>query len=67
MDQEVVLELPDYHKDCIEQLLNLRVPYLSVLQDLADKLHGLLFDFHRGFRSFNGDNCADNCVGSCNI
>jgi hypothetical protein len=60
MGQEVVLELPDCHKDCAEQLLNLRVPCLSVLQDLADKVHGLLFDFRRGFRPFNGDNYVDN-------
>jgi hypothetical protein len=29
--QEVVLEVPGYDKDCIEQLLNLGVPCLSVL------------------------------------
>jgi hypothetical protein len=65
--QEVVFELPGYHKDCIEQLLNLRVPCLSVLQDLADKVQMLLFDIRRGFRPFNDDNCTDNGVGSCNI
>jgi hypothetical protein len=39
--------------------MDLRVPCLSVLQDLVKKVHGLLFDFHRGFRPFNGDNGAD--------
>jgi hypothetical protein len=51
----------------MEQLLNLRVPYLSVLQDLTDKVHGLLFDFCRGFSLFNDNKCADNCVGSYNV
>jgi hypothetical protein len=67
MGQELVFELPGRHKDCIEQLLNLRVPCLSVLQDLADKVHMLLFDFRRGFRPFNDDDCTHNDVGSCNI
>jgi hypothetical protein len=67
MSQDVALELCGRHKDYIEQLLNLRVPYLSVLQDLTDKVHGLLFDFCRSFRSFIGDNCADQCVSSCNV
>jgi hypothetical protein len=31
MGQEVVLELPGPHQDCIKQLLNLRVPCLSIL------------------------------------
>jgi hypothetical protein len=54
MGQEVVLDVPGCHKDYIEQLLNLRVPYLSVLHDLTDNVHMLLFDFHHGFRPFNG-------------
>jgi hypothetical protein len=65
--EEVVLECPSYYKDCIEQLLNLRVPYLIVLQVLTDKVHKLLFDFRRGFMPFNGDDCTNNSVGSCNI
>jgi hypothetical protein len=67
MGQEIVFELAGRHKDCIEQLLNLRVPCLSALQDLTDKVHNLLFNFRRGFRPFNGDDCTDNYVGSCNI
>jgi hypothetical protein len=67
MGQEVVLELSAHHKDYVEQLLNLRVPHLSILQDLVDKVHRMLFDFRRGFRPFNGDNCDENCVGSCNV
>jgi hypothetical protein len=67
MIQEVVLELPGCHKDCIEQLLNLRVPCLSILQDLTNKVHSLLFHFCRGFRAFNSDDCTNNNVGSCNI
>jgi hypothetical protein len=67
MGQEVVLELFGHHKDCVEQFLNLRVPCLSILQDLADIVHGLLFDFRCCFRPFNGDNYADNYVGSYNI
>jgi hypothetical protein len=67
MGQEVVLELPGCHKDCIEQLLNLRVPCLSVLQDHADKVHMLLFDFRRGRRTFNGDDCTNYYVDSCNV
>jgi hypothetical protein len=67
MGQEVVLELPGCHKDYVEQLLNLWVPYLSVLQDLTDKVHRLLFDFRCGFRPFNDDDRTDNGLGSYNI
>jgi hypothetical protein len=67
MGQEVVLKLSCRHKDCVEQLLNMSVPCLSILQNLVDKVHGLMFDFHRGFRPFNGDNGADNRVSSCNV
>jgi hypothetical protein len=67
MGQEVVLEFPGRHKNCIEQLLNLRVPCLSVLQDFTDKVHMLLFDFRRGFRLFNGDDCTNKGLGSYNI
>jgi hypothetical protein len=67
MGQKVVLALSGHHKDCIEQLLNLRVPCLSVLHDLTDKVYMLLFDFYRGFWPFNGDDCTDNGVGSYNI
>jgi hypothetical protein len=67
MGHKVVLELPECHKNRIEQLLNLWVPCLSILQDLADKVHMLLFGFRRGFRPFNGDVYIDNSVGSYNI
>jgi hypothetical protein len=67
MGQEVVFELPGHYKDCIEQLLNLWVPYLSIPQDLIDKIHRLLFNFCRGFRPFNDDDYTDNSVGSYNI
>jgi hypothetical protein len=67
MSKKVVLELPGCHMDCIELLLNFSVPCFSVVQDLADKVHGLLFDFRRGFRQFNSNNCADNCAGSYNV
>jgi hypothetical protein len=62
-----VFELPGRHKDCVEQLLDLMVSYLSTLQDLADKVNELLFDLCRGFRPFNNDNGADNYVGDCNV
>jgi hypothetical protein len=67
MGQEVVLELPGRHKDCIEQLLDLGVPCLIILQNLTDKVHGSLFDFCRDFMPFNSNNGADNYVGGCNI
>jgi hypothetical protein len=62
-----MLELPSRRKDCVEQLLDLRVPCLSILQDLVDKVHGLLLDFHRGFGPFHGDDGVDNYVGGCNV
>jgi hypothetical protein len=62
-----VIELLGHHKDCIKQLLKLRVPCLSIIHDLTDEVHVLLFDFHRGIRLFNDNNYADNCVGSCNV
>jgi hypothetical protein len=65
--QEVMLELSDHHKDCVEQLLDLWVSCLTILQDLADKVHRLLLDFRRGFGSFNDNNGADNCIGGYNV
>jgi hypothetical protein len=67
MHKEVVLEHPGHHEDYIEQLLYLRVCCLSILQDLVDKVHGLLFNFHHGFRPFNDDDCDDNGVGGCDV
>jgi hypothetical protein len=40
---------------------------LSILQNLADKVYGLLFDFCRGYRPFNDNDCTDNGVSSYNI
>jgi hypothetical protein len=45
----------------------LRVPCLSILKDLADKVHRLLFDFCGGLWSFNGNDGADYCIGGCNV
>jgi hypothetical protein len=67
MCQEIVLELPSHHEDCVEYLMYLRVPCLSILKDLADKVHRLLLDFHRGFWSFNGNDRADYCIGGYNV
>jgi hypothetical protein len=67
MGQEVVLELPGHHKDSIEQLLNLWIPCLSVLQDLTNKVHMLMFDFCHGFTQLNGDDCTTNDISSYNI
>jgi hypothetical protein len=67
MGQEVMLELPGHHEDIIEQLLDLRVHCLSIFQDLVDKVHMLLLDFHCGFWPFNDDNTADNCVGGYHV
>jgi hypothetical protein len=67
MSQEIVLELFGHHKDYIEQLLNLRVPCLSILHDLANEMHRLLFNFRLCFKPFNDDDCTDNGVSSCNI
>jgi hypothetical protein len=62
-----MLELPHHHEDCVKQLLNLWVSCLSVLQDFANKVYSLLFDFRVGFWPFYGDNSADNYVGGCHI
>jgi hypothetical protein len=40
---------------------------LSILEDLADKVHGLLLDFRRDFLPFNGDNGANYNIGGCYI
>jgi hypothetical protein len=65
--QKVMLQLPSRHEYCVEQFLHLCIPCLSILQDLADKIHGMLLDFHYSFWPFNGDDCADHSVGSCHI
>jgi hypothetical protein len=61
MCQEAVLQLLGRHENCIEQLLHLRVLCLSILEDLANKVHRLLLDFCRG------DDCTDNNVGGRHI
>jgi hypothetical protein len=65
--QKVMLQLPGHHEYCVEQFLHLWISCLSILQDHADKIHELLFDFRHSFCPFNGDDCADHSVGSCHI
>jgi hypothetical protein len=67
MCQEVMLEHPGRYEDCIEQLLNLRVPYLCMLQDLTNKVHWLLFNLCISFWLLDGVNSSNNCVGGCHI
>jgi hypothetical protein len=61
--QEVMLNLPCRHEYYVEQFLHLWIPYLSILQDLTDKVHGLLLDFCYSFWPFNSDDCANHSVG----
>jgi hypothetical protein len=63
--QELGLQLPGCNEDCIEQLPNLRVPCLSILKDLTDKVHRLLLDFGSGPWSFNGGDGADYYISGC--
>jgi hypothetical protein len=65
--QEVMLQLLGRHEYCVEQFLHLWIPYLSVLQDLTDKVHKLLLDLHYRLWPFSGDDCADHNVGSCHV
>jgi hypothetical protein len=65
--EEVMLQLPSHHECCVEQFLHMWIPYLSILQDLANKLHGLLLDFRYSFWPFSGDDCVDHIVGSRHI
>jgi hypothetical protein len=65
--QKVMLQLSGHHEYCVEQFLHLCIPYLSILQDLTDKVHGLLLDFRYCFWPFNDDDCADHSVGGCHI
>jgi hypothetical protein len=62
-----MLQLPDRHEYYVEQFLHLWVPYLSIFQDLADKIHGLLLDFSYRLWPFNGDDYADYNLGSCHV
>jgi hypothetical protein len=62
-----MLELFGRHEDCVEQLLNLRIPCLGILQDFADKVQWMLFNFHASFWPFNDDNGVNNCVGGCHV
>jgi hypothetical protein len=45
----------------------LRVPCLSILKDLADKVHMLFLDFRHGLLPFNSDDGADNCIGGGDV
>jgi hypothetical protein len=65
--QEVVLQLPGHHEDCVEQLLNLRVSCLGILKDIADKVHMLLLDFGSSPCPFNSDDGANYCINDCHI
>jgi hypothetical protein len=62
-----MLQLPGRHEYCIEQFLHLWISCLSILQDLTDKVHGLLLDFYYSFWPFNGDDYANHSVGSRHI
>jgi hypothetical protein len=65
--QEEMFQLPDHHEYYVEQFLHLWISYLSVLQDFADKIHGLLLDLCYRLWSFNGDDCANHSVGSRHV
>jgi hypothetical protein len=62
-----MLQLPGRHEYCIEQFLHLWIPYLSVIQDLANKVHELLSDLCYHLCLFNDDDCADHNVGSRHV
>jgi hypothetical protein len=62
-----MFEIPSRHEHCVELLLHLWVPCLSVFQDFADKVYWLLFHFRVNFWPFNGNDSAHNCVGGCHI
>jgi hypothetical protein len=62
-----MLQLLGHHEYCVEQFLYLLIPYLSVLQDLANKVDGLLLVFRCSLWPFNDDDCADHSVGSRHI
>jgi hypothetical protein len=55
------------HEYCVEQFLHLWIPYLSVIQDLTDKVHGLLLDLCYRLWPFNSDDCVDHNVDSCHV
>jgi hypothetical protein len=57
--RQVVFQLPNHHEDYIEQLLNLRVPYLRILKDLIDKVHRFLLDYSSSPWPFNGNDGAN--------
>jgi hypothetical protein len=59
--------LPGYHENCIKQLLYLRVLCLSVPEDLANKVHMLLFDLRGGFWPFYEDDSANYCIHGCHV
>jgi hypothetical protein len=65
--QEVLLQISSHHEDCVEQLLYLHVPCLSILKDLTDKIHRLLLNIHHGLWSFNCDDGADNYISGCDV
>jgi hypothetical protein len=62
-----MLQLPGRHEYCVEQLLHLWIPYLSVLQDFTNKVHMLLLDLRYRLWLFNSDDCANHNVGSRHI
>jgi hypothetical protein len=65
--QEIMLQLPGHHDYCVQQFLHLWVPCLSILLDLADKVHRLLLDFRCCLRPLHNDCCADYCIGHCYV
>jgi hypothetical protein len=62
-----MLQLSGRHEYYVEQFLHLWIPYLSILQDFADKVHGLLLDLFYCLWPFNGDDCADHNIGSRHV
>jgi hypothetical protein len=57
--QDGMLQLFGRHEYCVEQFLHMWIPYLSILQNFADKVHGVLFDLCYRLWPFNGNDCAD--------
>jgi hypothetical protein len=65
--QEVMIQLPGCHEYCVEQFLHLWIPYLSVLQEFADEIHGLLLNLRYHLWPFNGDDYAGHSIGSRHV
>jgi hypothetical protein len=63
-----MFQLSGCNQDCVDQLLNLRVPGFGLIEHLADEVNRALDFVHVArFLMLDHDDCGDHAIGGRNV